>query len=734
MIQIAVYGKGGIGKSTVSANISYAMAEMGKRVLQIGCDPKHDSTRALLNGKEQTTVLSYIKSTPPYDRRLSDVVLEGKKGIKCVEAGGPEPGIGCAGRGILSTFDTLKKLGLDDVGLDVKVYDVLGDVVCGGFAVPLRNEYADGVYLVTSGEFMSMYAANNILKGIKNFDKGIPRVAGIILNCRGMDDEASTVKRFADAVSLPIIAVIPRSKAFAEAESRGMPILEYAPDSEASGELRKVAAHAASILEDRSRLLDSRPLNDEQMGRIAAGEEVRPNEAGAVIDGPACGACLRKKGVAKKDERIVASCAAAGAVFGCSTVTDSVTVIHGPRSCAHIMASSRNLSEIRRGRKRKSMSDPQYMRIDSTEMDDTVSVFGGTGLLERKLRDLILEGHTKFFVVTTCVSGIIGDNTVDVVTAISNEHPDLYFRVVEADGNILGDWEDGYIAAADAVADLVRDDVKQEDDCVNLIAERYFFRINEDKDEDAGEMIKQFGLKVNCRFMYEADMESIANFRRGRMNFIVNDDTSSRGVAKTLEKKLGVKVENELLPCGMHDFRKFAEKIGREFGIEERAATVLAEEEAIYDREIAELRKRLAGKRVIVESWYLHSVDWLIELILDLRMEIMFVGLGPDHYWKEKRTPSRYEGKVKFIHDYSPDDIVEDAERLCPDIVVGDSGRSGLTKVHHTSFVRAGVGVRCIIRFAKELADVTSVPPVEGWRSFGKECGERLEDERYAGK
>jgi nitrogenase molybdenum-iron protein alpha/beta subunit len=443
--------------------------------------------------------------------------------------------------------------------------------------------------------------------------------------------------------------------------------------------------------------------------------------------------CSRKKGSAKKDERIIASCAAAGAVFGCSTVTDSVTVIHGPRSCAHIMASSRNLSEIRRGRKRGSMNDPQYLRIDSTEMDDTVSVFGGTGLLERKLRDLILEGRTKFFIVTTCVSGIIGDNTIDVVTAISNEHPELYFRVVEADGNILGDWEDGYIEAANAVADLVRGDVEQENDCINLIAERYFFRINEDKDEDAGEVIRQFGLKVNCRFMYESDMESIANFRRGKMNFIVNDDTSSRGVAKVLEKKLGVRVEEELMPCGMHDFRVFAEKIGKAFGIEEKAAAVLAGEEEVYRREIAELRKRLAGKRVIVESWYLHSVDWLIELILDLGMEVMFVGLGPDRYWKEKRAPSRYEGQVEFIEDYSPDRISEDAKRLHPDIVIGDSGRSGLTDAHHTSFVRAGVGVRCVIRFAKELADVVSVPPVEGWRSFGKECGERLEDERYAG-
>jgi len=732
MIQIAVYGKGGIGKSTVSANISYALADMGKKVMQIGCDPKHDSTRALLNGREQTTVLSYIRDKPPFDRRLEDVVLDGLKGIKCVEAGGPEPGIGCAGRGILSTFDTLKKLGVDDMDLDVKVYDVLGDVVCGGFAVPLRNEYADGVYLVTSGEFMSLYAANNILKGIRNFDKGIPRVAGIILNCRGMENEHAAVERFADAVCLPIVARVPRSGLFAEAEKRGAPLLHLFPDSIEAAELRKIAESAVSILNDPTRLLESRPLTDEQMGRIAAGEAVRPNPKGAVLDGPVCRACVRKRGSEKKREKLVASCAAAGAVYGCSTVTDSVTIIHGPRSCAHIMSSSRNLSEIRKGRKRRFMNDPQFMRIESTDMDDTVSVFGGAGLLEQKIRDLILEGCTRFFIVTTCVSGIIGDNVIDVVTALSNQHPDLYFRVVEADGNILGDWEDGYIEAADAVADMIDRSIRPSGRLVNLIGERYFFRINEDKDDDAVALLKQFGLNVNCRFMYETDMDSIVNFKRGSLNYAVNDDAMSRGVAKVLEKKIGVKVEPDLLPCGMYEFRKFAERIGGEFGMEEEAAEIVRKEETEYSAAISELRKKLEGKRVFIESFYIHNIDWLIELILDLGMDIVFVGIAPEREWKaERRAGSRFEDRIEFTREYWPDGGSDDVERIKPDIIISDGGRTGITDVHHTSFVRAGVGVKCVLRFARELADVVVAPPVEGWRLTGK--GEMMGDERYAG-
>ena len=197
MYQLAIYGKGGIGKSTMAANISVALAKKGQKVLQVGCDPKHDSTRLLLDGKTQPTVLEYIRNTPVMKRNLSDVIVTGSEGILCAEAGGPEPGIGCAGRGILTTFDTLKKLGADKLDVDVKIYDVLGDVVCGGFAVPLRGEYADGIVLVTSGEFMAMYAANNIMKGIGNFDTGSPRLIGIVLNSRGVDGEEETVRKFA---------------------------------------------------------------------------------------------------------------------------------------------------------------------------------------------------------------------------------------------------------------------------------------------------------------------------------------------------------------------------------------------------------------------------------------------------------------------------------------------------------------------------------------------------------
>ncbi|UAL07422.1 MAG: AAA family ATPase [Candidatus Methanogranum gryphiswaldense] len=721
MIQIAIYGKGGIGKSTVSSNISYSLSQKGKKVLQIGCDPKHDSTRALLAGKEQSTVLNYIRNTPPYDRHLEDIVLDGVNGIKCVEAGGPEPGIGCAGRGILSTFDTLKKLGLDDMCFDVKLYDVLGDVVCGGFAVPLRNEYADGVYLVTSGEFMSLYAANNILKGISNFDRGIPRVAGIILNCRGADAEYDTVKRFADAVDLPIVACIPRSKLFADAERAGKTVMEMFPDSDVAYELNKISENILNIVNGKSKLLDSKPLNDHQMEQIAKGETVRNSTADLLsIKNEICRTCARTtKEKVTTEEKILSSCATSGAVHGCSSVIDSIVIIHGPRSCAHIMSSSKNLSEIKRRSNHIHNFNPQSMRIISTDMDDTVSVFGGAGLLEQKIRDSILEGHHNIFIVTSCVSGIIGDNVIDVVNAISNEHPDMYFRVVEADGNILGDWEAGYIESANALLDMVNNTLEPEMRKVNILAERYFFKQGENKDNEIFDLFRPYGIEVNCRFMYESSMESICNFRLGKMNYIVDSDRGSIKIAQLVKNKLNVPVDFEPLPIGIREYRRFSEKIGKQFNISDIAEKIANDEEKKYDSEISKLRTKLVGKRIIIEDKFTQNVDWLIELVLDLGMEIIVVGVGPVYYWKEKRQESIYVAMgIKFKHNYRLEEITSDIVLYSPDIVASDSGLTELDGVYHMTYSRPGPGLNGVLAYGRKFVDLISVPKKEGWRDL----------------
>lgn len=242
MKQIALYGKGGIGKSTTAANLSAALSEAGHDVMQIGCDPKHDSTRMLMGGTWIPTVLDLVRERGEGSIAVEDVVYRGFNGIRCVEAGGPEPGVGCAGRGIIATFQLLERF--DALHGDVLVYDVLGDVVCGGFAMPMREGYAQEVYLVTSGDLMSLYAANNICKAIQRLSRRSRSrcsLGGVICNSARLTDEEELVSEFARRINSRLIAFIPRDRIVRLAEVNRKTVIEYAPESEQAAVYRSLA-------------------------------------------------------------------------------------------------------------------------------------------------------------------------------------------------------------------------------------------------------------------------------------------------------------------------------------------------------------------------------------------------------------------------------------------------------------------------------------------------------------
>ena len=251
MIKIALYGKGGIGKSTTAANLSMALSEKGYKVMQVGCDPKADSTGALCGGKKITTVLDAIRDKGN-DVTLDDFITIGDGGIICIEAGGPTPGVGCAGRGIITAFEKMTALGAFALYQpDVVIYDVLGDVVCGGFAMPIRSGYARNVFVVTSGEKMAMYAAGNIAIAVDNFKaRGYARLRGILLNCRNVEDELDKVQKFADDIDSRIVSVIPRSRTVQEAEALGKTVIAAFPDSEMAQIYRKMADDVLEVCED----------------------------------------------------------------------------------------------------------------------------------------------------------------------------------------------------------------------------------------------------------------------------------------------------------------------------------------------------------------------------------------------------------------------------------------------------------------------------------------------------
>ncbi|QEW05056.1 nitrogenase iron protein [Nitrincola iocasae] len=241
--QAAIYGKGGIGKSTTTQNLVAALAEMGKKVMIVGCDPKADSTRLILHSKAQTTVMHLAAEAGSVeDLELEDVMAVGYGGIKCVESGGPEPGVGCAGRGVITAINFLEEEGAYDEELDFVFYDVLGDVVCGGFAMPIRENKAQEIYIVCSGEMMAMFAANNIAKGIVKYaTSGSVRLAGLICNSRNTDREDELIEALAARLGTTMIHFVPRDNVVQHAEIRRMTCIEYDPNTKQANEYRTLA-------------------------------------------------------------------------------------------------------------------------------------------------------------------------------------------------------------------------------------------------------------------------------------------------------------------------------------------------------------------------------------------------------------------------------------------------------------------------------------------------------------
>jgi len=241
--QCAIYGKGGIGKSTTTQNLVSALAELGNNVMIVGCDPKADSTRLILHAKAQTTIMSLAAEAGSVeDLELEDVLKAGYRGIKCVESGGPEPGVGCAGRGVITAINFLEEEGAYDDELDFVFYDVLGDVVCGGFAMPIRENKAQEIYIVCSGEMMAMYAANNIAKGIVKYaNSGSVRLAGLICNSRETAREDELISALAAKIGTTMIHFVPRDNVVQRAEIRRMTVIEYEPEHKQAQEYRDLA-------------------------------------------------------------------------------------------------------------------------------------------------------------------------------------------------------------------------------------------------------------------------------------------------------------------------------------------------------------------------------------------------------------------------------------------------------------------------------------------------------------
>lgn len=694
MFQLAVYGKGGIGKSTMSANISLMLAQRGHTVMQIGCDPKHDSTRLLLGGGSQRTVLDYVREVPEGDRRLEDVMVEGSGGVLCIESGGPEPGIGCAGRGILTAFETIGRLGADRAGADVRLYDVLGDVVCGGFAVPLREENADGVIIVTSGEFMALYAANNIMKGIRRFTPERPRLIGIVLNSRGVEGEEETVGRFAAATGTRVIATVPRDRLFASAEAAGRTVCELFPGSDAAKAVGAIVDRIEDVISGAGMDIPS-PLDDDQLSDLAAGREIRPGRRN-IVDLPTCPGCARSTSRRQKY-----SCASCGAVMALARLRDSAVIIHGPRSCAYLMDSA-YLSTVADLYTGGVYDDPMPDNIYCTCMDDSAAIFGGADSLRGMMESAYADGFREVAVVTTCVSGMIGDDCDAVARGFRSSHPDVGTTVLSTDGVINGDYLDGTDAAVSELIRSIDPSVGPVPGEVNLIGASFFDLQCPDAAAELRRMLGVFGLRVNCRLLDDTTMGSVRGFCHGTVDILLNEDRASDFEDRVVAR-LGRSRERVRLPTGPYEYAGWLRRMSEVTGIPCEAEEDWAR--SMTSRFMEDHRDVFEGRRIVLSTVIPRNMDWLVDALTDMGAVIVRFGYakGPD---ERCGVTARYRDMLTF--DYGKNGMSEDWDALHPDLLLYDLDIPDGYPGRSMRLSRIGPGIVPPLRLLGSISDVLS--------------------------
>lgn len=700
MKQIAVYGKGGIGKSTLSANISAALSLNNKRILQIGCDPKHDSTKLLMRGLSIPTVLDYIKTKSPLEYRKSDILFEGFGKIGCIEAGGPKPGVGCAGRGIITAFELLETLHIKD-NYDMIVYDVLGDVVCGGFAVPIRREYSDSIFIVTSGEYMSLYAANNILRGIQNYDENRPRLLGILYNSRNVKNEDDRVYKFAEAVKLPVFARIPRDDIFARAEKANVTVLELTQNEE--NPVADIFKGIAKRICEGTEHFAANPLTDDELETLILSNEDAINKASHSAssspkqeeDTPSCScesaepyeACT---GISSGQEESTSDydapylsknvirdeplhgCAFNGAMTMSSNLKDAVILAHSPKSCTYLsiqtISSAGRRTLFERGNILPSSLIPNVL---STDMSETDMVFGGSENLLSKVKSVLNSKSPPpaIVIVSSCPSGIIGDD-IDDALSLSTERTKIV--TVKAEGNLTGDYLQGMLMAYTSLAKQIIDrNVEKRERTVNIVFEKVVARNTEMNFQRLKAFLARMNISVNCRFLCNTSYASLRDFCSAELNLLAYRDYTGKILEDFFIKEYGASFFEKQFPIGFKETSDWLLALGKRFDASNEAKSIISENEIIYQNRIKSVRPKLEGKKLMIIT-YNHELDWILNAALDCGMKIVKIcvlNFSQDEGFRS--SLSEIDG-IEVVENYDRDERSSDIKRLKPDIILSN--------------------------------------------------------------
>ena len=701
MKQIAVYGKGGIGKSTLSANISAALSLNNKRILQIGCDPKHDSTKLLMRGLSIPTVLDYIKTKSPLEYRKSDILFEGFGKIGCIEAGGPKPGVGCAGRGIITAFELLETLHIKD-NYDMIVYDVLGDVVCGGFAVPIRREYSDSIFIVTSGEYMSLYAANNILRGIQNYDENRPRLLGILYNSRNVKNEDDRVYKFAEAVKLPVFARIPRDDIFARAEKTNVTVLELTQNEE--NPVADIFKDIAKRICEGTEHFAANPLTDDELeALILSNEGASPKASHSTTSSPkqeeedtlscsceSAGPCEVCTGVSSCQEESTSDydapylsknvirdeplhgCAFNGAMTMSSNLKDAVILAHSPKSCTYLsiqtISSAGRRTLFERGNILPSSLIPNVL---STDMSETDMVFGGSENLLSKVKS-VLNSQTPppaIVIVSSCPSGIIGDD-IDDALSLSTERTKIV--TVKAEGNLTGDYLQGMLMAYTSLAKQIIDrNVEKREKTVNIVFEKVVARNTEMNFQRLKTFLTRMNISVNCRFLCNTSYASLRDFCSAELNLLAYRDYTGKILEDFFIKEYGASFFEKQFPIGFKETSDWLLALGKHFDASDEAKSIISENEIIYQNRIKSVRPKLEAKKLMIIT-YNHELDWILNAALDCDMKIVKIcvlNFSQDEGFRS--SLSEIDG-IEVVENYDKDERSSDIKRLKPDIILSN--------------------------------------------------------------
>ena len=695
MYRLAVYGKGGVGKSALSSNLSYLLSVRGHRVLHVGCDPKHDSARLLTGGVPQRTFLDCLAEGG------GDAVVPGECGAACVECGGAEPGIGCAGKGMTALFSYLEDHTPE--GTDIRVCDVLGDVVCGGFSVPMRRGNADGILLVVNEEFMSLYAANNILRGIANLN-GTACVLGLVLNSRDPEDR-SRVLSFSAAAKVPIIAEVGRSPLFSKAEAAGRPLCQMFPGSEPSESIGKLADAVEKAMRGELAPVKASPLPDEAMTRIAAGDDPGECSPPAVRKARSFDTYDAGRNITYSGRSAMPACTSHGAAEALLGMDGAAVVMHGPRNCAFLdlFAWSRESywTGFGNGRRRS-------CNLYCSGMDDTASFSGSNRGLRDAVRRAYADGNRYIFLIPTCASEIIGADLKREAEDLEAELPGARIAAVPSDREFLSSKWGCFGGAFSALSSLVGWDVPVKPGTVSFLGMGGSISSSSEGKAETERILSAFGLRLAPGFTDVCSVGDVLGISSSEYLL----QTEPRGLYRQIAGAVSEHREVHSMGFlhGMSGTERWVRTLEELTGKRTEGEAFLRSERERYGAGIARLRPKAEGRRVVIYVRSDFDLGWRIETLRDLGMEVVSVLHWHSDFTDHSEPPAPYP-EIPRGEDVGLCSLKERAEALGADIIISGDMRAGRAGIPWAGTGERFFGVSGALDWAGKVVRSLSLPP-----------------------